>query len=438
MRKMLKITVREYNAAVRTKGFLIGLAIAPVLMSGSAIVMVLFEHRVDTTPRRIAIVDRSGVVASYIAEEAQHRNASDIYDSQTGEQIGPAFIVELVEPDDQDPDAQRLALSNRVRAKELLGFVEIGKDVLHPGDDPQAARVTYHSENPLRREIREWMVWPLNRHLRNLRAAAADLDQDVVNQVVQWRHIEGLGLVSVDEGTGDIQGAKRTSEGEIFGVPLILVMLMFLMIMMGSTPLLYSVLEEKVQRIAEVLLGSIRPFALMMGKLLGAVAVSFTGMAVYVVGGIIAAHYLDLAEYIPYELLPWFFVYMVAAVLMFGAAFAAVGSACNDAKEVQSLMLPVMLPAMIPMFVLVPVLKEPSGAFATCLSLVPPCVPTVMLLRQATPMGVPAWQPWVALAGVLASTLLCVWVSGRIFRVCILMQGKPPRITDLARWAVRG
>jgi ABC-type Na+ efflux pump permease subunit len=92
----------------------------------------------------------------------------------------------------------------------------------------------------------------------------------------------------------------------------------------------------------------------------------------------------------------------------------------------------------IPYFLIMPVLQQPNGAIATVTSLFPPFAPMIMMLRQATPGGVPAWQPWVALAGILAYTLAAVWVAARIFRVGILMQGKPPRIADMVRWAMRG
>lgn len=117
---------------------------------------------------------------------------------------------------------------------------------------------------------------------------------------------------------------------------------------------------------------------------------------------------------------------------------AALGSACNDAKDAQNLTFPAMLPIMIPMFLLMPILQEPSSSFATGLSLFPPFTPMLMLLRICTPMGVPAWQPWVGLSGVLLFTLLSVWAGGRIFRVGILMQGKPPKISHILRWAIRG
>jgi len=90
------------------------------------------------------------------------------------------------------------------------------------------------------------------------------------------------------------------------------------------------------------------------------------------------------------------------------------------------------------MFLLVPVLQQPNGALATAMSLIPPFTPVLMLLRQATPGGVPAWQPWVGLTGAVAAAFATSWIAARIFRVGILMQGKPPNLAELARWAVRG
>jgi ABC-2 type transport system permease protein len=96
------------------------------------------------------------------------------------------------------------------------------------------------------------------------------------------------------------------------------------------------------------------------------------------------------------------------------------------------------MPVLIPLFTLVTVIRQPNGVLATVLSFIPPFTPILMLLRQAVPNGAPAWQPWVGLAGVLIFALATVWAASRIFRVAILMHGKPPRLADLVRWAIRG
>jgi ABC-2 type transport system permease protein len=197
-------------------------------------------------------------------------------------------------------------------------------------------------------------------------------------------------------------------------------------------------MEEKNQRIAEVLLGSMTPFQFMMGKILGALAVSLTGSLVYVSAIAATLYKMDLHTLIPFSLIPWLLAYLFLAVVMYGAIFASLGSACNDAKDAQSMQLPAMLPLIIPMFVLIPLIQQPQSSFALGMSLVPPFTPMVMMLRLSTPGGIPAWQPWAGLAGVLLFTLFCVWAGGRIFRVAILMQGKPPKIPDLIRWVFKG
>jgi ABC-2 type transport system permease protein len=434
---MLRVALREYLETVKTKGFLIGIALAPVLMSGSIIAVVIFENRVDVKPRKVAVLDHTGVVAEALVEAAAKRNSEEIFDKETGEQVRPAFQVEAVELS-ADLAAQRLALSDRVRRKELIAYVEIGPEVIHPGEDAEAARIGYHTENMLYEDFRRWMTWPINSRLRELRTAEAELDREKVDRVVQWMQPQTLGLVSVDEATGAMKDAKRSNVAAAVGVPGAMVLLMFMMIMMGATPLLNSVMEEKTLHIAEVLLGSMRPFDLMMGKLLGNLAVALTAATVYSVAGAVGLTIMGLGEHMPYWILPWFFAYTAAAIFMFGALNSAVGAACNDAKELQSMALPVMLPAMLPMFIIVPVLKDPLGAFATITSLFPPFTPILMMLRLGTPGGIPMWQPWAGLLGVAACAVLFVWAGGRIFRIGLLAKGQPPKLGLLLKWAIRG
>ena len=438
MRKVLKVAQREYNAAIRTKAFFIMLVLAPVMMSGGLIAIKVMERHGDTTDKTIAVVDHTGAIGPAVVEAARTRNNSQTHDLKTGRKFAPAYTIEVVEPNAADPDGQRLALSRRVRTHELHAFVEIGRDVLQPGDGATDTGIAYHAENAALDDARKWIVQPINERIRKVRAAEVGLPEAAAERVFRWMPVEPLGLFNVNAATGALQQAQRSDAGQAIGVPLAMLMLMFMMIMVGATPLLNAVLEEKLQRISEVLLGSIRPFELMLGKLIGTLGLSFTVIAIYLGGGFIVAQRMGLTGYIPVQLVPWFLVYMVAAIVLFGSLLIALGAACNDVKEAQSLMLPVWLLVMIPMFVWLPIVKEPLSRFATCMSLIPPFTPILMLLRQATPLGIPAWQPWVGLVGVLLFTTVCVWGAGRVFRVGLLMQGKTPRLSDLVRWAVRG
>ena len=261
MSKALRLACREYIASVKTKGFIIGLLLAPIFMGGSLIAFALLKDRVDTTDKAVAIVDRSGVLASALLKAAQQRNANEVYEKETDKKVKPAYLLDNIKPNTEDPRAQRLELSERVRQGHLHAFVDIGPDVVHPGDQAGTARITYHAKNAAMDDVRRWLSRPVNDHLRQLRLADAGIEESQVKDLFRWTNVEGMGLVSRNVNTGQIQRAQRASEIEAILIPIITMMLMFMMVMMNVPGMLHSVMEEKTQRIAEVLLGSIRPLS---------------------------------------------------------------------------------------------------------------------------------------------------------------------------------
>jgi ABC-2 type transport system permease protein len=141
---------------------------------------------------------------------------------------------------------------------------------------------------------------------------------------------------------------------------------------------------------------------------------------------------------LPITLIPWFYLYLLADVIMLSSFAAALGACCSTPQDAQNLAIVLLMPCLIPMFMLVAVLRQPNGTMATVMSLIPPFTPILMLLRQAMPNGVPVWQPWVGLVGVLAFAAGTVWAASRLFRVAILMQGKPPQLSQMVRWIIKG
>ena len=123
---------------------------------------------------------------------------------------------------------------------------------------------------------------------------------------------------------------------------------------------------------------------------------------------------------------------------MVGSGMAALGSACNDNKDAQALQFPAIIPIILPLFIMMPVIQEPLSNFSTALSLFPPFTPMLMLLRMATPVSIPVWQPLAGLIGVLLLTVFSVWAGGRIFRTCILLQGQKPTLANLIKYALKG
>jgi ABC-2 type transport system permease protein len=439
MHKILTIARRDYVATVRTKAFVFGLVVAPMLFGGGSIAMSFFKGQPDLKDRRVAIVDHTGVVAGPLVSAAREKNDRDLFDKITHQQIAPRYVFEVIAPAANSKD-QLLALSDRVRRKQLVAFLEIGKDALRPpapADDP-TARVSYYTNAGGIDEMRNWLNGPINDGVRLARLAQLGIDIDRNKGLTASVPIDGLSLVERDEKTGEVRAAHKRSELEGFFVPFAVAMILAMIVMVGSAPMLQNVTQDKSQRIVETLLGAATPFELMTGKVLGSVGVSVTSSVLYVLAGTVAVNALGVAGLLPLTIIPWFYVYLLADVVMLCAFAAALGACCSTPQDAQNLAIVLLMPCLIPMFMLVTVLRQPNGMLATVMSLVPPFTPILMLLRQAMPNGVPAWQPWVGLVGVVVFAAATVWAASRIFRVAILMQGKPPRLAEMVRWAMKG
>jgi ABC-2 type transport system permease protein len=435
MRKALIIAAREYNAAVRTKAFLLSLVAMPIMMGGSIAVQAIFHKAPATEEKRYAVLDLSpgNKIFPVIRQAIEKANATE---------GGAPLRVEEERAQDTSPaavDDLRVRLSDRVRKGELVGFLEVPATVFQvpSGRGAELCSLPYRTNRGIDRTFVDIIRDPVMDAVHIERARQRNVGEDIARGIAAPVVFPTPGLVSRAKDTGEIQKEAGGFEAGIF-VPLIVMMLLFMIVLMTTTPLMQAVLEEKMQRIAEVLLGSVRPFPLMLGKLLGMTAVALTISAVYLSGGWWAAHHFNYTAYVPATLVVWFIIYQSLASLMFGSLFIAVGAACTDAKETQSLLLPLMIVICLPMFMLLPVIQEPNGSLVTGMSFFPLATPTLMLGRMAASSNVPWWQPFAGVALVLVTTVLCVWVAGRVFRVGILMQGKGARLADLARWVLRG
>jgi hypothetical protein len=183
MRKVLLFAKREYKAAVKTKGFIIGLILAPVIMSGGFLAFILLKDRVDTSDKYAAIIDHSHVMASTLIDAAQERNRNDIFEEGTDKKIKPAYHFTEVEADTNNQDQQYLELSEKVRRGELHAFLVIGPEVIHPGDDEEARRIKYFGKNAAMDDFRRWILWPVNDQLRKVRLSDAGIDESRVKDL---------------------------------------------------------------------------------------------------------------------------------------------------------------------------------------------------------------------------------------------------------------
>jgi ABC-2 type transport system permease protein len=430
-RRALLIAKRDYLISVRSKSFLFGLIVFPVIFGGSLIGVALLKATPDLRDRHIAFIDRTGKVTDFMVQAAAGRNAKEMFDKKTGVQLSPRYIIEPVAALAGDPNLQRLALSARVRSGGLFAFVDVG-------GVPNAVSVTCYTNAGAIDKWQSWLSGTVNDAIQTERITEAGIDRGRVPALLAAVTVDNLDLLTRDTQTGAIREPAKRDELAVFVVPFACMMLLMMIVMIGCAPMMAAVTEDKSQRVVEMLLGVATPHDLMMGKVMAGVARSLTSSVLYVTLGSFALIALQLSGAAPLSLLPWFYVYLIAEVTMLCALSVGLGAACNSPQEAQNLMMVVLAPLMVPAFLIMPIISQPNGLFAIVMSLFPPFTPMLMVLREAMPGGVPQWQLWAGLLGVVGCSLLGVWAASRIFRVAILMQGQPLRVPDLIRWASRG
>lgn len=429
--KVWVVASTEFGTVVRTKGFLIGLLLMPVLVGVSIGVQVLMK-RTDTRPRNFAVVDRSGWLREPIEQGARIRTEML---AKAGRKV-PEF-----HPVDAPADAaegQLLELSDRVRKGDLFAFVEIPPTIAEPGG---GAAVKYYSDTPNDDDLREWLGGVINEQVRSRRFRDAGLDRALADRLSQPVETENLGLLSRAQAgspgaPGAVQAAQKVDKVRTIAVPAVLMFILFMVVMATGPQLLNSVLEEKMSKISEVLLGSLTPFELMLGKLLGYLGIALLLASIYVGGGFGVVAYYGYAGVVTPSLLAILGLFLLLAILIYGSLFMAVGSACSELKDAQSLMMPVMIISIIPAYVWFPVVQSPSSPMAVGLSLFPFFTPYLMLMRMALSPAPPFWQVGLGILLTALTALACVWAASKIFRIGLLMQGKAPSFRELGRWVL--
>jgi len=422
MNKTLRVAKTEFANLIRTKAFILSVVLMPVFMGGAIVVQMFLQDKVDVAPRRFAVIDRGGHFFEQLESAAEARNESRIF--KEGKQVKPRFLPERV-------DSNVQSLSDRVRKDELWAYVVIGEDVLEGGGDDQS--VNYHSQSPTYNDLSRWIQGVLNERIRDHAIEKVQITDEQLKQLNRRTAVQMYGLVTVTA-TGTVEEAKKVDRIAAFAVPMAAVVLLFMLVMMAAPVQLNNILEEKMQRISEILVSSVSAFELFLGKLVGIVFVSWTLSALYLGGISFVAHRFGFADSIPASAYLWFILFQLFALLIYGSIFSGLGAACSELRDAQTMMMPAMLIAMIPMFVLSVVMREPNSTFSIVISLFPPATPFLMMMRVLIPPGPAAWELILALVLMVGFTLLCVWGASRIFRIGILSQGQTPSFRKLFTW----
>jgi ABC-2 type transport system permease protein len=508
MRKTFVIALRDYLAAVKTKSFLVSLALMPVLVLGGMLIGRLSRDVVDTTPKKIAVIDRTvglqseattrpmsmlgsamaatndavaaaaeGAAFYQILIDAAQKRDETIRGDDGSPTKAPYEIEPVLLGPDDDLEATRLALSDRVRDGDLFAFIEVGPSIIDTGledlaelqeaaakameaeefedlqDNParlltanlppevQALQdmfgIRYSSKSTTNLEVSNWVRGVLSPAVQFRRFDGLDIPPQRFAQLTQPLVVNQRPLaVEAEDGGVDYESQPNPLAGLL--VPFFSVFLLFSLIATAAFPLTTNIIEEKQLRIAEVLLGSVRPFELMLGKLLGGVAISLTLAAIYGTGGLILALQTDFLAQIGYDTLAWFVVFAVLATLMVGAMSVAVGAAVTNLKEAQNLQTPVVLLPMLPALVAFNVAQNPHGPIAQAFTWFPLSTPITSVLRLTIRDGMGTIERILAALLSLVTTIVLVWLAGRIFRQGMLRNEKGAGFGEIVRWVTRG
>jgi len=434
VKKILVVARNEYLIAITSKAFLVGLFMMPIFMGGALLVQYMARDQIDFTPRKIAIIDRTGRLAEVILQRSEQRNQDQIFEGEGDQrrQTDAEFLVEILPTPDDDDKGLEFTQSDRVRDRDIFAFAIIEASVFDSSGD---GVIRYHSQSPSYQALSNWLRRVVNEEVKRTRIQELSLSPESVAALSAQTMVRQFGLVDKNL-DGGVTKAKEENRVLTFAVPFAGLMLMFMMVMSVAPAMLNNVLEEKMQKISEFLVSSVTPFQLMMGKLLGAVAVGMTLSAVYLGAAIALAYRFDVADSVPISLYGWFIFYLFVALVIFGSVFSAVGAACSEIKDAQSLMTPVMLLVIIPMMCMGPILQSPNSTFARLISLFPPATPMLMFVRIAIPPGPAAWEVVLGTVLVVLFAIGCVWAAGKVFRIGILAQGQPPTLAGLLKWVV--
>ena len=451
MSKLVAIIKREYLQKVRTKFFVIMTILGPVMLVVFTILPGLLISMKTGGDTRIAILDQTegtklfdSISSSLQKPEHNERSKpsgiADAANSNSKERMEKAgksvtgFHVEQVNANGRSLDEIKRELNARIGRDELEGYLVIPPDILSNSD----SQTSYYGRNVgdvfTRGQIENRLNGAVRRQ-RLIQEGVKNEDVDALSQPVD------VATYPINE-KGE-EGAEDSGAG--FAMVFIIAFLIYITILLYGQVVLGAIIEEKETRIAEILFSSVRPFQIMLGKLIGVSLMALTQLmiwgaafallALYAVPALAAQGLQDVnLPHLPPFFFVYFFLFFVLGYFMYATIYVLVGSMVTTAQEGGQMAMPVVFMLMAGLYLAFPVIRAPNSSFAFWVSMVPFFSPITMMVRiiSQTP---PFWQIALSLVVGFATVVLLLWLASRIYRVGMLMYGKKASIPEVIRWA---
>ncbi|HWM92986.1 MAG TPA: ABC transporter permease [Thermoanaerobaculia bacterium] len=418
------IARREYLQRIRSKGFWIGTVIFPLFAVAMTILPSVLLMRSGTT-HKVVVVDDTGRVAANLS--AKRPKTAPPEPRETVRLSKVDFIREVPQP---DPKAQEAALDRRVVDKEIDAWIRITPEVL------TGKPVEYHGRSTSNFMTQDILEDRLTEAVRRVRLTDAGFDPDKVGELSAQVPLRTIRVSK--------EGSRAEGGAGGFLFAYILFFMLFLSLLIWGQQVMNGILEEKGSRAVEVIISTVKPFELMMGKLSGICLVGLTQFGIWILTmvvlsapGVVGAFGsmpddLQIPVLNPLAAIQ-FVLFFILGFFVYASFYAALGAAFNSLQEAQQVAGTMGIIFAVPAMLMPMIINAPSSTLAVVSSLIPLFTPVLMPLRIVTEMP-PAWQILASYALTGGFLVMMVWFCGRIYRVGILMYGKKPTIPELVRW----
>ena len=422
---------REFNERVQKKSFIITTLLTPILMLLLIFAPMLISGYSDDSAKMVAVVDDTRMIAQQLT------NSGEIVFEQT------PLPLELA----------------RTEYRGYYAVLHIGSDIVNNPTDAYLytnGTASMGAENNIASQ--------LTMAVQREKMKQHNVDQQIMRELNSRVSLQSLKNSPSDE------EAEGSSSMVASVLAYVLSFILYMFLILYGVMVMQSVIEEKNNRVLEVLVSTVKPFDMMMGKILGIACVALLQIVIWIVfiGGVA---YFVLPHILPDEVLAamdmlkqgvpassvggtemgmlqavlmlsnikyiggiiiWLLVFVFGGFLLYAAMFAAVGSAVDSPQDAQQLQTPIMLPIILALFIMLSVINDPTSDMAFWFSMIPLTSPIVMMAR--IPYEIPTWEICLSAALLYATFILVVWGAGKIYRVGILMHGKKPSLKELVQW----
>jgi ABC-2 type transport system permease protein len=447
MRKLFAVVKREYLQRLRSRMFIMITILGPVVMTFFAVAPALILSIRAGGPTKVAVVDQTGklyqVLYESVVENAKssettrkeidptdlNKNSSERLEGINSQPENNVALEEF-RPDGKPLDEIKRTLDARVLAKELDGYLILPANLLEDG------KPEYYGRNTGDVFTRKFLQEAVSQAVRKERLFEANIDVKTVRDLSEPVKLDTVKVSSSGGG-----GVRDSGQGFalVFGTGFI----MYLTILMYGQMILGAVIEEKETRIAEILFSSVKPFTLMMGKLIGVslIALSqlaiwglaFLAFALYGVSVLASSGVTFQVPNVPLSNFFYFGLFFLLGYFIYSTIYALIGSMVSTAQEGGQLSMPIVMLPLIGFYLFLPVSRSPDSTFAFWVSMFPFFSPMTMMVRIVTQTP-PFWQIALSLLLGFGTVALVTWAAGRVYRIGMLMTGKKATIPEVMRW----